>query len=162
MKSDMRQLHLRDTFEPRHLHEMSSKEKSEVLESHMFRKLERGVKINGRAVASGNKLRDFITKQKASPATVGAEAVLVSCVIDAQEHQDIATIDILDMFIQTIVYKIEDIATIILQGALVDVMIEIAPDIYGLYVSTDKKGVKTLIIRCHNAIYGTMVSSVIY
>ena len=32
-------------------------------------------------------------------------------------------------------------ATIIVKGAIVDVMVEIAPDIYGLYASTNKKGV---------------------
>ena len=36
MKLDMRQLHLRDNFEPRHRHELPAKEKAEVLESHMF------------------------------------------------------------------------------------------------------------------------------
>ena len=34
--------------------------------------------------------------------------------------------------------------------------------LYGTYVSTDKKGLKTLIPRCHNAIYGTMVASLLY
>ena len=88
--------------------------------------------------------------------------MLISCVINAQEHQGVATIDIPNAFIQTRVEKIEDMATIIVQGTLVDVLVEIAPDIYGPYVSTHKKGVKTLILRCHNAIYGTMVASLLY
>ena len=88
--------------------------------------------------------------------------VLLSCVINAQEHQDVATIDIPNAFIQTRVEKIKDMATIIVRGTLVDVLVDIAPDIYGPYVSTDKRGVKTLIIRCHNAIYGTMVTSLLY
>ena len=55
MKLDMRKLHLRDTFEPRHLHELSDKEKAEVLESHMFLKPKRDGKIKVEAVAGGNK-----------------------------------------------------------------------------------------------------------
>ena len=51
-------------------------------------------------------------------------------------------IDILITFIQTRVKKIKDMATIILQGELVDVLVEIASDIYGTHVSNDKKGVK--------------------
>ena len=62
MKSEMRQLHVRDTFEPRHRHELSAKEKAEVLESHMFLKLKRDGKIKGWAVAGGKKQRDFIRK----------------------------------------------------------------------------------------------------
>ena len=53
-------------------------------------------------------------------------------------------------------------ATSIVRGTLVDVLVDITPDIYGPYVSTDKKGVKNLILRCHNAIYGTMVASLLY
>ena len=109
----MRQLHLRDTFEPQHRHEIPSKEKAEVLESHMFLKLKRGGKIKGRSVAGGNKQRDFIIKEEAISPTVATEAVLVSCVIDAQEHRDVTTIDIPNAFIQTRVEKIEDMATII-------------------------------------------------
>ena len=62
MKSDMKQLHLRDTFEPRHFHELSAKGEYEVLESHMFIKLKRDGKIKVWAVAGGNKQRDFIGK----------------------------------------------------------------------------------------------------
>ena len=51
MKSEMRQIHLRDTFEPQFRHEMSANEKAEVIESHMFLKLNRDGTIKGRAVA---------------------------------------------------------------------------------------------------------------
>ena len=152
MKSDMKHLHLRDTFDPRHRHELSAKEKAKVLESHMFLKLKKDGKIKGRVVAGRNKQIDFIRNEEASPPTVATEAVILSCVIDEQEHREVATIDIPNAFIQTRVEKIEDMATIIVRGALVDVLVEIAPDIYGPYVSTDKKGVKNLILICHNAI----------
>ena len=58
MKSEMKQLHLRDTFEPRHGHELSAKEKAEVL------KLNRYGNIKGREVADGNKQRDLISKEE--------------------------------------------------------------------------------------------------
>ena len=64
MKSDMRQLHLHDTFEPRHCHELLAKEKYEVLESHMFLKLKRDKTIKGRAIYGGNRQRDFISKEE--------------------------------------------------------------------------------------------------
>ena len=162
MKSEMKQLHLRATFEPQQRHELSAKEKSEVLESHMFIKLKRYGNIKGWEVAGGNKKRDFIIKQEASPPTVATKAVLLSCAIDAQEHQDVATIEILNAFIQTRVEKIEDMVTIIVRGALADFMVDIAPDIYGPYIRTEKKGLKTLILRCHNATYRTMVASLLY
>ena len=33
---------------------------------------------------------------------------------------------------------------------------EIIPDVYGLYVITDRKDVKKLIFQCKNSIYGTI------
>ena len=111
----MRQLHLRDTFEPRHRHELSIKEKAKVIESQMFLKLNRDVKIKVRAVNGGNKKRDFISKAEARSPTVATEAVVLSCAIDAQEHRDVATIDITNGFIKTRVDKIKDMETIIMR-----------------------------------------------
>ena len=130
--------------------------------SHICFKLKRDDNINGRVVAGRNKQRDFISKDEASSPTVATKAVLLSCVIDAQEHRYVAKIDIPNASIQTRVKKIKDMATIIVQRSLLHVLVEIATYIYGPYIRTYKKGFKTLIRRCHNAIYGTMVVSPLY
>ena len=90
MELEMRLLHLRETVEPRDRHELSTKEKDEVLESQIFLKLKRDCNIKGQAVAGGNKQRDSISKEEASPPTVATEVLLLSCVIDAEEHLDIS------------------------------------------------------------------------
>jgi hypothetical protein len=41
-------------------------------------------------------------------------------------------------------------------------LLQIAPDVYEPYVTKDKKGEKQLIVQCQNAIYGTMVASLLY
>ena len=112
MKSEMRQIHLRDTFEPRHRHELSAKGKAEVLESYMFLKLKRDSNSKGKEVTGVNKQRDLISKEEEILPMVATEAVLISCVIDAQEYRDVSTIDIPNAFIQTCVEKIEDMATV--------------------------------------------------
>ena len=44
-----------------------------------------------------------------------------------------------------------------------EVLISIAPDVYAPYVTTNKKtGQKVLIIKCLNAVYGTMVAALLY
>ena len=60
MQDEMKQLHFRKTFEPRHRSELTKKEKAQVLESHMFLKQKRDGNIKGHTVADGNKQRDFI------------------------------------------------------------------------------------------------------
>jgi hypothetical protein len=44
----------------------------------------------------------------------------------------------------------------------VDIMVEIAPDVYKPYVSRDKKGINQLLVQCQNLLYGTMVTSLLY
>jgi hypothetical protein len=45
-------------------------------------------------VIGGNKQHDYITKEDVSSPTVTAEAVMLTCVIDAQENRDVAvTVD---------------------------------------------------------------------
>ena len=47
-------------------------------------------------------------------------------------------------------------------GFLVDMLVEIALYVYNSHVITDKKGVKQLLVQCQNALYGTMVASLLY
>ena len=50
----MKQLHFRDTFRPKHWHELTSHQKLMALELHMFLKEKRTGKIKGRTVAGRN------------------------------------------------------------------------------------------------------------
>ena len=160
--SEMKQLHFRNTFKPMHWSELSKAQCQTVLESHMFLKLKRDGKIKGRTVAGGNKQRDYISKEDASSPTVATESVLLTCIIDAEEERDVAVIDIPNAFIQTRIERKSDMAIIKIRGVLVDILVSIAPDVYKPYVTVDKKGVKQLIVQCQNALYGTMVASLLY
>jgi hypothetical protein len=53
--SEMKQLHLRNTFKPTQWEELTHKQKQTVLESHMFLKQKRTGDIKGKTVAKGNK-----------------------------------------------------------------------------------------------------------
>jgi hypothetical protein len=75
-RSDMKQLHLRNTFKPNHWRELSQVQHQTVLDSHMFLKQKRDVKINEKTVAGGNKQRNYISKEDASSPTIATEAVL--------------------------------------------------------------------------------------
>ena len=163
VRSEMKQLHFRDTFKPFHWNELTHTQKQTVLESHMFLKEKRDGKIKGRTVAGGNKQRDYISKEEASSPTVATESVLLTCsIVDAEEGRDVAVIDIPNAFIQTRIDSEEDMVFIKIRRVLVDVLVDIAPDVYKPYVSTDKKGIKQLVVHCHNTINGTMMASLLY
>jgi hypothetical protein len=88
--------------------------------------------------------------------------VLLSCTLDAEEERDIAVVDIPNVFVQTRVKNKKDMAFIKIQSILVDILVEIAPDLYKSYVSKDKKGSKQLLVQCQNALYSTMIASLLY
>jgi hypothetical protein len=87
---------------------------------------------------------------------------LLSCIIDAKEERDVAVVDIRNAFVQTRVENEKDMAFIKIRGILVDILVEVAPDVYNSYVSKDKRGSKQLLVQCQNALYGMMVASLLY
>jgi hypothetical protein len=82
--------------------------------------------------------------------------------VDAEEGRDVAVIDIPNAFIQTRVEDEDDMAIIRIRGVLADMLVDIAPDVYKGFVTKDKNGVSVLVVQCQNAIYGTMVASLLY
>ncbi len=63
---------------------------------------------------------------------------------------------------QTQIEDERDMAIIKIRGVLVDMLLDIAPSVYTPYVTTDRKGAKQLIVQCQNAIYGTMMASLLH
>ena len=53
-------------------------------------------------------------------------------------------------------------AIINIRGILVDMLPDISPDVYGLYVTKERKEIKKLITECMNYIYGTMLENILY
>ena len=93
-KADMKQLHMRNTFIPKHYKDLDVLQCKSILEYHMFLKEKKNEDIKGRTVAGGNKQRDFISKEDSISTTLFTEAVLLSCIIDAEEERDVAVIRI--------------------------------------------------------------------
>ena len=110
--AEMKQLHMHDTFKPKHWHELTRLQKQTILESHIFLKEKRCSTMKGRTVADGSKQCDYMSKEDASSPTVTTESVLYTCIIDAEEGRDVAVIDIPNAFIQTHIKDEKDMATI--------------------------------------------------
>ncbi len=71
-------------------------------------------------------------------------------------------IDVPNAFIQTVVEDESKRVIICICGMLVDMLVKIAPEVYKDYVSMDKRGNEQLLVECLNALYGTMVASLLY
>jgi hypothetical protein len=162
VEAEVKQLHWQNSFKPVNWNKILPKKKKAILESHIFVKKKRLGEVKARKVAGRNKQRDFIDKEDASSPTVTQDSVVLTCMIDAKENQDVATIDIPNAFIQTVVEDSKDRVIIRVQGLMVDTLEKIEPHVYGPYVTFDKRGNKQLLVECLNAIYGAMVASLLY
>ena len=101
-------------------------------------------------------------KEGASSPTVSPKAVMLTCVVDANENREVAIADIPNAFVQTVVEDKKDRAFIRIRGPLVNILVTIAPDVYGPYVPVRRKGEKQLLVQCLTALYGTMVALLLY
>jgi hypothetical protein len=70
---------------------------------------------------------------------VSLEAVLLTCVVDANKNRDVAIVDIPNAFVQTIVEYQKNKALICIRGPLVDILVSIAPKVYGPYITVARR-----------------------
>jgi hypothetical protein len=63
-KAEMYQLHMRETFEPLAWEDLSTEQKKQTLESHLFLKMKRDGTIKGRTAAGGNRQKLYISIKK--------------------------------------------------------------------------------------------------
>jgi hypothetical protein len=132
ISKEMKQLHWRNLYKPRHWRVLTKKQKEQILDSHIFVEEKRDGTIKARKVIGGNKQGDYITKEDVSSPTVTAEAVMLTCVIDAQEERDVAVVDISNAFVQTVVSEedAEHRAVVRIRGPLVGILVSIVPDVW--------------------------------
>jgi hypothetical protein len=135
---EMKQLHFCMTFVPKHWHSLTKEQKSQVLEAHLYIKQKSDGTINGRAIKGGSKQWDYISQEDASSPMAATELVLLTAVIAAKEHRDVAVVDIPNAFIQTRVEREEDKVIIQVRGYHVDVLCRIDPS-YKMFMTTNKQ-----------------------
>ena len=90
--------------------------------------------------------------------------MFITAAIDAMEGRDVAVVDIPNAFVQTDLIKNEKPVEIIMviRGRLADLLIEIAPDVYGPMATKDKKGNTVIYVRLLKALYGLMEASLMF
>ncbi len=90
-----------------------------MLESHIFVERKQDGILKAQQVTGGNKQRGYIMKEDASSPTISSEAVMLTCVVDANENREVVIVDIPNAFIQTVFEDKKDRAFIRIHGPLV-------------------------------------------
>jgi hypothetical protein len=155
---ELKQLHDRKVLAPTHARGMTPAEKKKALQYLMFLKKKRNGTIKGRGCADGRKQRAYTTKEDASAPTVAIESVLLSCVIDAEEGRDVATLDIPGAFMQA---DMDELVHMKLEGTMAELLIKLEPKLYRKYVLMEK-GKPVLYVELKKALYGTLRAALLF
>ena len=100
----------------------------------MYLKEKRDGRLKGRGCADGRSQRDYIPKTETSSPTATLLGLILTCLIDAFEGRDVATLDIPGAFLQTRHPKNEDDVHVILDGRMAELLAKIALETYQKYV----------------------------
>ena len=162
-EKEMKQLHWQRSFQPVRWIDLTEEQRKTMLESHIFLQKKRTGEVKARMVAGGNRQRGYIDKEDATSPTVTTKSVILSCIIDAREEREVAVIDIPNAFVQTVIEDDEKDKFIVqLRGEVVDILCNLAPEVYRDYMVIDRRGNKQLLVKCLNALCGSMVASLLY
>jgi hypothetical protein len=156
---ELTQLHDMEVFQPIHKSDLSSEERSKAVSSLMFLKEKRDKSIKGRMCADGRKQRETWTNQESASPTVAMESVFITAVIATHKGRDVGCFDIPGAFLQA--DSDEDI-TMILNGPLVELMVQVAPNLYRKYITVNRKNTPILCIKMPKALYGLLMSALLF
>ena len=155
---EMQQLHDREVLEPTKHEDMTREQKRKVLRYLMFLKRKRCGRIKGRGCADGRSQREYTMKEDASAPTVFIESVMLSCVQDANERRDVATVDIPGAFMHA---DMDDIVHIKLVGKMAELLVLTDPKLYRKYIKIEG-GKPVLYAKLRKALYGTLKAALLF
>ena len=124
----------------------------------MFLKQKRTGQIKGWGCADRRKQQLYTPKDDASSSMVATESVLLSCVIDAKERRDVATVDIPGAFMQG---DQDETVHMRLEGTLAELLTKCDPKLYRQYVITENNK-PILYVELIKALYGTLHAALIF
>ena len=161
---ELEQQHNRECFEPIRVADLTPEERRKAQEALMFLNQKRDGSIKGRAVYNGKPTREWMSRDDTASPTASLESIFITAIIDAVEGRDIMSADIPNAFIQAFMPTPEEgCARVVMKitGVLVDMLLEIAPEVYGPYVVYEN-GRKVLYVQVLRALYGMLVSALLW
>jgi hypothetical protein len=159
--NEMKQLHDRVVFEPIKLADMKTLERKRAMESLIFLVEKRDGTVKARTCANGSTQREYIEREDAASPTASTDSIIITSVIDAKQERDVMTADVPNAFVQTEINPSDEKVIMKIRGVLVDMLVEMSPEIYQDYVVVHGKD-KILYVRMLKALYGMLVASLLY
>ena len=130
----------------------------------MFLTEKRDGTIKGRMVANGKPSREWHSRDDSASPTAHLESILLTAAVDAKEGRDVMSADVPNAFIQTPMPQTkpgEARVMIKIKGILVDLLVQMAPEIYAPFVVFEN-GRKVIYAEVLQALYGMLVAALLW
>ena len=129
----------------------------------MFLTEKRDGSIKGQKVYNGKPTRDWLSREDSASPTASHESIVLTACIDVMEGRDVMCNDIPNAFIQASMPDgpLDERVIMKITGVLVDMLVDMAPHIYGDYV-VYQKGKKVIYVRVLKALYGMLVAALLW
>jgi hypothetical protein len=112
-------------FQGQHAGKLTKAQKRGALRAISVIKEKRCGRIKGHTVADGRPQRALYTKEQTSSPTVLTDALMMSILIDASEHPDVATADVAGTYLRA---KLDDLTLLKMEGGSVDIMYSVCKE----------------------------------
>ena len=100
----------------------------------------------------------YTKKEDASAPTVAIESVMLSCIIDAEEGRDVATVDIPGAFMQA---DMDELVHVKLEGKMAELITSLDPLLYTQH-NVMEQGKLVMYFELDKALYGTMRAAFLF
>jgi len=149
LTQELKQVHDMDIFNPKDPCKMTCEEKKQALEYLIFLKQKKSGRVKADRCADGRKQRKYMNKEETSSLMVATESLLLTCIIDAEEEHDVATVDLPGAFMHT---GMNDVVHMWVAGKMAEILAKIDPEKYGPHV-TIEQGKTVLYMQLNKALY---------
>ena len=161
IQKELKQIHDMEGFQPKHWHELTREERAAALKYLMYLKEKRDGRIKGRGCADGRPQRVYTSKIETSSPTASLAGIMLTCMIDAFEGRDVATVDIPGAFLQTKMPKDEPDVHVVLDGRMAELLAKISPETYQEYVH-HRRGQAFIYCKLNVGLYGTLKAALLF
>jgi hypothetical protein len=157
------QLHKRTCFALLKVKEMKHSERKKAQMALMFLTEKRDKSVKDRMVHNRKPTREWLSQEDAASPTAALESILITGVIEAKEKRDVMTCNIPNAFIQVYLPKKEPgegRVVMKITGVLVDMLVDINPELYGPAVVLENQK-KVIYIEVLKALYGMLEAALL-
>jgi hypothetical protein len=154
---EISQLHDLGLFLAQDTKQLTGLQKRGALRAISMVKEKRCGRIKGRTVADGRPQQKLYIKEETTSLTVSIDALMLSILIDASEHRNVATVDFAGAYLHA---EMKFFTLLKVEGQLVDILCDVCEK-YRKFVCY-KNGKKVLYLKLLKALYGCVKSALLW